>query len=203
MKKALYLFIAVIGNGLGSALMFQADLGMSAWGSAAANVSNAITFLSPGEAFIILGILFYIVALIIHKKVILYDLVLSLLFLVSFSTLLDFFLFIIPDFSVMEMWIRLLVSVIGLLILLFAIAIHLHVNIAVHPMDVYLKVMQEEVFKNVVKGTYFAYFSAFIIAILFGLWSGDVTGLGPSTILTLIFGGTIMGLYNKYIIRYL
>lgn len=203
MRKFIYLIIAVVGNGLGSAMMYQSSLGMSAWGSAAANVSAVSNALTPGMAFMIVSIFFFVIAIILHKKVILYEVFLSLVFLVSFSTIMDFFISILP---IMDSWsygVRLSVNVVGFLILFFAIALHLHINIAVHPMDVFLRVMQKDVFKNVITGTYVAYLCAFAVAIMFGLIAGGITNIGVGTILTIVLGGTVMGLYDRYIIRYL
>ncbi|QMS84591.1 DUF6198 family protein [Candidatus Xianfuyuplasma coldseepsis] len=203
MRKFIYLIIAVLGNGLGSAMMYESTIGMSAWGSAAANVSAISDAITPGLAFMIVSIVFFIIAIIIHKKVILYEIFFSLVFLVSFSTIMDMFIVMLPDMSSWSFSMRLLVNIIGMLVLLFSISIHLYINTAVHPMDVFLRVLQQDVFHNVIIGTYVAYGCAFLVAVIFGLLSGGITNIGIGTVLTIVLGGSIMGLYDRYVIRYL
>jgi len=199
MKKIGYLILAIIGNGLGSALMFQTHLGMSAWGASASNVS-LFFHITPGASFIIISVVFYITAVLVRKKFVWRDFILSTIFLVSFSLVLDLFILILPDFTTLNMVYKLGLNIIGMLILLGAISLHLFVNIAVHPMDVFLQTMQKNVFKNVLYGTYFAYSCAFIIAIVFGLLSGGIRDIGIGTVLTLTLGGLVMAFYDKYII---
>ena len=159
MKKAFYLVLAIIGNGLGSAIMFQTHLGMSAWGTAAINLSNYLN-IYLGLAFNIVAVAFYIIALILMKRFSIKEAVLSFAFSLSFGLFSDIFMYIIPDIPNNLLVVRSIVNILGLLILLFGIAIHLRINLAVHPMDVYLGAVHK-VMKSVAKGTYLAYFSAF------------------------------------------
>lgn len=199
MKKATYLLAAVIGNGFGSAIMFQTHLGMSAYGASASNVSLFFG-ISPGFAFIVLSALFYVVAILVRKRFVFHEFVLSTLFLLTFSFLLDLFILLLPDFTNYPLYLKLIINLAGMLILLFSISLHLHVNIAVHPMDVFLRTMQLNVFKDVANGTYFSYFCAFTIAIIFGLLAGGIRDIGIGTVMTLVTSGLIMALYDKYII---
>ena len=203
MKRIVYLLIAILGNGLGSAMMKNSTLGMSVWGAASTNVSNYITVFTPGQAFILVSVLFYLIALYIRKDVVIGELISSMIFLILFSTIFDLFINLLPNMDSWHMIWKYVINIAGMLILLFSIALHLHINFAVHPMDVFLKTMQDYVFKSVVKGTYFAYGCAAFIAILFGFMAGDVIDLSFGTIMILVFGGSIMGLYNRFIIKYL
>ena len=195
----LYLLIAVFGNALGTALMANTNMGMTAWGSSAKNVSVFFN-VSLGTGFIILSIVFYSTAMIIRKRIILRELILSTIFLFSFSILADFFTALIPDMSEAMLWIRVSFNIIGLLVLMFAIAVHIKVNIAVHPMDVYLREMQIKL-NSISLGTYISYFSAFLITIVFGLAKDGIQAIGLGTINTLIFGGVLLEFYNKYILE--
>lgn len=199
--KISWLFVAIICNGLGSAITYQTKLGMSAYGASAANISNYLSGVTPGMAFILISAVMYIAAVLIRKKITWVEFLGSLFFLLLFSSVLDLFLLFIPKMELWPMVIRVLMNIIGLLILLFGIAVHLKVNIAVHPMDVFLKVMQEDVFKSVVKGTYFSYGLAFIIAIIFGLLNGQITDIGFGTLIILTLGGIIMSFYNKRFLK--
>lgn len=198
MKKAFYLLLAIIGNGIGSAIMFQTHLGMSAWGASASNVSLFLG-ITPGIAFLLVSVLFYVIAILVRKEFVLKDCLLSTVFLLSFSFLLDLFISVLPDFSTLSLALKVLINFLGMVILLGSISLHLKVNIAVHPMDVFLKTMQEVVFKNVANGTYFAYTCAFIIAITFGLLAGGIRDIGIGTVLTLATGGLIMAFFDKYV----
>ncbi|GEM_PF-1655718 len=200
MKKIPYLIVAIIGNGLGSAIMFRTHVGMSAWGTSAANVSYALD-ITPGMAFIVVSVVFYVVSIVIRKRFVPLEMLLSMLFLLGFSGVLDFFVGVLPDFGVMRLFIRVAINFGGLLILMFSIALHIKVNLAVHPMDVFLKTMQEDVFKNVARGTYVAYGCAFLVAIVFGLIDGEIHDVGIGTVMTLMLGGAIMGFYDRTILK--
>ena len=54
MRKLGYLSIAVVGNALGTALMAETNLGMTAWGSGSLNFSNYFN-ISLGFGFVILS----------------------------------------------------------------------------------------------------------------------------------------------------
>ena len=200
MKQYIWLLIVVLGNGLGSALMFQTHLGMSAWGAAASNVSLFFD-ITPGTAFVFVSAVFYLFAILLSGRIRLLDTLLSVLFLVTFSLLLDLFIQILPDLSSSTMIVRILWNILGMLILLASIQLHLKINLCVHPMDVYLRSVQVRM-KNVTLGTYLAYASAFIVAIIFGLLAGTIRDIGIGTGLLLLFGGAIMGFYDRYLFRW-
>jgi uncharacterized membrane protein YczE len=198
MKRYIWLLIVVLGNGLGSALMFQTHLGMSAWGAAASNVSLFFG-ITPGTAFVFVSIVFYLLAILLTGPVRLFDAGLSMLFLMTFSLLLDGFITLIPDLSSSTIMVRLGWNIVGMLILLASISLHLKINLCVHPMDVYLRSVQIRV-KSVTFGTYLAYASAFLVAIVFGLLAGTIRDIGIGTALLLLFGGVIMGGYDRYLL---
>jgi uncharacterized protein len=198
-KKIFYLMIAVIGNALGTALMSNTDLGFTAWGSAAKNFSYFFE-ISFGTAFIILATIFYLIALLISKKFVILDTVLSFLFLISFGLLSDLLIELIPQMTELDYLLRLLINFTGLVILLFSIALHLKVYIAVHPCDVFLYQMQK-VFKHDAIGTYFTYAIAFSIAIVFGLLENEIRGIGIGTMLTLLTSGALIRLFNRTLLK--
>ena len=197
MKQLGLLLLAAVGNGLGSAIMFETHIGMSAWGSAASNMSLFFG-MSPGVAFIHISIWFYLIAVILNKTIVLRDMFLSMAFLIAFSGLMDGFIALIPDLTSMSMVSRIALNILGMLILLGSISLHLHINLAVHPMDVFLKAMQDR-FDNVAIGTYLAYGSAFLVAVVFGILAGGIRDIGIGTALILVLGGVIMHGYDKVI----
>ena len=198
MRKAWYLLIAVSGNALGTVLMNSTGLGMTAWGASSSNVANF--FMWPlSRGFLLLSVLFYITAILIRKKFILLEMVLSFSFMIGFMLFTDMFTELFPDLSSLHIFLRVIINLSGFFILFFAIAVHIKVNIAVHPMDVYLKEMQIKC--NSVKiGSYISYASAFVIAIVFGLLHREITEIGFGTVMTLLFGGILLDFYNKKIL---
>jgi uncharacterized membrane protein YczE len=196
MKRFGFLLLAVSGNALGVGLMLETDLGASAWGAAATNVSRLFDW-SEGFGFLVVSMVFYAIAIWLRKAFVLWDAIWSIGFLLSFSTLLDLVLWLLPDLSTMDLWVRIAWNVTGLLVLLYSIALHLRLNIAVHPMDVFLQAVQQRT-RNVTMGTYIAYACAFLIAVGFGLMAGGVSDIGIGTLLLLVLGGSIMGLYDKW-----
>lgn len=197
MKQLGLLLLAAIGNGLGSALMFETHIGMSAWGAAASNLSLYFG-MSPGVAFIHVSLWFYLIAIILNKTFVVREMFFSMCFLVAFSALMDGFIWLIPDMSNVSLFLRIAINLGGMLILLGSISLHLHINLAIHPMDVFLQAMQRR-FRNVAIGTYLAYGSAFVVAVTFGLLAGGIRDIGIGTALILLLGGLIMHWYDRYL----
>lgn len=200
-KKLFILLCSVIGNALGTALMTNTRLGLTVWGSAAKNVSIFFN-ISFGTAFIILAIAFFMIAISINRKMRPNEMLMSLIFLISFGLLSDLFIFVIPDFSDLHYMFRLIINFSGLVILMFSIALHLKILIAVHPCDIFLYQMQV-VFKNDTLGTYATYSIVFLISICFGLLSGMITGIGVGTLLTLCFSGVLIRFFNRTLLKHM
>ena len=200
-RKIIYLIISVLGNALGTALMTNTHLGLTAWGSAALNLAGFFS-ISFGTAFILMAIFFYVIALMIRKKIKLIETLLSTLFLVSFGLLSDLFIAIIPDLIDLELYLRILINFIGLSILLFSIALHLKILIAVHPCDVFLYEMQV-ITKHDAIGTYLTYFIAILISITFGLLNHKIAGIGFGTVMTILFSGIFIRFYNQRLLSHL
>lgn len=197
-RKLLYLLISVLGNALGTALMVNSDMGLTAWGSAAFNV-GVFFDISFGTAFIILALVFFGIALTISRSFRIIDIALSIGFLLSFGMLSDLFIGWLSLIKTIPLVLRIGINFIGLSILLFSIALHLKILIAVHPCDVFLYQMQIR-FKSDLWGTYFTYGIAFMIAIVFGLLSGSIMGIGMGTIMTVTISGAMIRFYNRTIL---
>ena len=181
--------------------MTNTHLGLTAWGSAALNLAGFFS-ISFGTAFILMAIFFYVIALMIRKKIKLIETFLSTLFLVSFGLLSDLFIAIIPDLIDLELYLRILINFIGLSILLFSIALHLKILIAVHPCDVFLYEMQV-ITKHDAIGTYLTYFIAILISITFGLLNHKIAGIGFGTVMTILFSGIFIRFYNQRLLSHL
>lgn len=198
MRTVFYLVIAILGNALGTAIMAETNLGMTAWGSGAANVGNFLS-ISVGQAFIVLSVVFYILATFLRRQFILKEMIESIIFLLSFSFLADYFITLMPDLSNLGYAVKLIVNVLGMLVLMFSIAVHIRLHRFVHPMDIFLHVIQKKL-KSISKGTYLAYFVGFSFAIIFGLLAGGITDIGIGTVITLVSSGLVMKYYNKCIL---
>ena len=199
MRKLYTLGYAVILNAFAQSLMAETKLGMTAWGVAAVNMEEYVG-ISLGTAFIILSVFAYFVACIIRRKYYLREMIESFAFLFAFGLLTDLFVYLLPDLSVHSLLVRYLFNTLGLFILLFSISIHLKVNRAIHPMDVYLKVLQEKL-RSVKWGTYLAYGSAFIIGVIFGALKGYVSAIHLGTLNVLVFSGIIFDFYTNKLLR--
>lgn len=198
MRTILYLFIAILGNALGTALMARTNLGMTAWGSAASNTGYLLG-ITLGQAFIVLSVLFYIIATLLRRKFILKEMIESTLFLLAFSFSSDYFILLIPELDGLPYYVLIILNVCGMLILMFSIAVHIRLHRFVHPMDIYLYVIQKKL-KSISNGTYLAYATGFGIAILCGLLYGDIMDIGVGTAVTLLSSGLVMKYYNKWIL---
>ncbi len=194
-NRIIYLIYAVLFNAIGTALMAKSNLGMSAWGAASINLAEFLN-VSLGVSFNIIAVVFYLIALILLKGITLKEVIYSFAFAFSFGTFTDLFVYLLPNISAMSLFVRVVANIIGLLIMCLGIAIHLRINVAVHPMDVYLGAVQRGL-KNVAIGTYVAYGSAFLVGVAFGVMNGGIVGIGFGTAFTLLFGGLILGRLDK------
>ncbi len=199
MKRKYLMVIAIIGNAFGTALMANTNLGLSVWGSVAFGVKEFYG-IGLGSAFLGLSVLFYIVAVILYKNFNLKACLESFAFAIGFGTFTDFFVKVLPDLSQSSLLLRTSTNFLGLAILMFAIACHLKVNRAVHPMDVFLDSVQKKL-NSVMKGSYVAYFSAFILTIIFSLLNHKISGVGFGTLMTLLVAGLMLDYYDKKILR--
>lgn len=199
MKKILVLVIAVVLNALGQSLMAQTEFGMTAWGMASVNL-NAYLNITLGTAFVILSVGSYIVATLLRRRFLYKEMIESFLFLFFFGAFTDVFIYLIPNMSLEPVFTRFLVNFTGLLILLFSISLHLKVNRAIHPMDVYLREIQTKV-KSIRYGTYIAYGSAFVIGTLFGILNKELLGINIGTIYTLLLSGLIFDFYSNHLLK--
>ncbi|XMB66583.1 DUF6198 family protein [Mycoplasmatota bacterium zrk1] len=197
MRKLYYLTISIMFNALGTTLMVKTDLGLTAWGSSAYSVANYFD-IKIGTAFIILSVVFYIVACMIMKEFQGVNAILSFAFAFSFGLFVNIFVDIFSGLSISSFPLRIIINLLGLYILLFGVAIHLKIKIALHPMDVYLYALQKKL-KNITLGTYIAYFTAFIIVVLFGALKGEIVGVGIGTLCTLLLSGIILNLNDRIV----
>ncbi|XMB86546.1 DUF6198 family protein [Mycoplasmatota bacterium WC44] len=200
MRNIKYLIISVLFNAFGTAMMANSELGLSAWGAGATNIANYYS-LSLGAAFNIIAVLSYIVAIIILRRFNLKEAVMSFVFAFSFGFFVDLFMYMLPDFGLSSLLIRVIVNIVGLSVMSFGIAVHLRINLAVHPMDVYLGAVQKA-FKSIAIGTYFVYGTVFIVALIYGYLYGDIQGIGIGTINTILFAGLILKYYDK-VLKYI
>ena len=199
MKKPIVLTIAVILNALGQSIMAQTEFGMTAWGMAAVNL-EAFAGISLGLSFVVLSTFSYVLAVGIRRRFDYREMIESFLFLFAFGFLTDLFVLLIPSLSQEDIIIRFLFNFLGLLILLFSIALHLKVNRAIHPMDVYLRELQR-IYKSVRLGTYIAYGSAFVLGTIFGLLYGEILGIHFGTIYTLLLSGILFSFYTDRLLK--
>ncbi|WP_038468870.1 hypothetical protein [Candidatus Izimaplasma sp. HR1] len=198
MRTIIYLLIAILGNALGTAIMAETNLGMTAWGSGASNTASFFN-LTIGQAFIVLSIIFYVLATFLRRKFILKEMMESTVFLLAFSFLADYFITLMPDLSNLGSVLLLLINILGMLVLMFSIAVHIRLHRFVHPMDIFLSVLQTKL-HSISKGTYLAYSIGFCFAIVFGLLAGGITDIGVGTVITLVSSGMVMKYYNKWIL---
>lgn len=199
MKKLYTLGYAVVLNAFAQSLMAETKLGMTAWGVAAVNMEEYV-HITLGTAFILLSVFAYVIACIIRRHFYLKEMIESFAFLFAFGLLTDLFVYLLPDLSIYGLVLRYILNTIGLFILLFSISIHLKVNRAIHPMDVYLKVLQEKL-GSVKWGTYLAYGSAFIIGVVFGLLKGSISAIHLGTLNVLVFSGMIFDFYTNRVLK--
>jgi len=199
MKKIKLLMIAIFFNAIGTGLMSFSDLGLSIAGAFAANFANFAN-ISLGLSFNVLSLFFYFIAVLIYRKFNIKEFIYSFSFSLLFGLIMDNFLMLLNGVTITSLYIKMIINVIGFLILFYGVAVHLYINTAVHPLDVFLKAVQEKF--TIKSGTYITYSIFFICSLVFGFLDGQIFGISIGTINTLIFSGVTIGYFTTHISKY-
>ncbi|WP_408869121.1 YczE/YyaS/YitT family protein [Brochothrix campestris] len=200
MKKILlYLFISLNLNAFGNALTIKINLGSAPWTGLSTNA--AFFFDVPiSVTLTIVGVTALIINYFAYKQASLKRSFFNLLFLLSFSYLVDFWYYLIPDITIDAYLIRLLLNVFGIVFIAAGVSIYLRLNVVLHPVDELLQVFRLQVFRgNVVKAQVTSLSIPLIGSLIFWWLSGNLYAVNVATLVSFFFMGWFIVFFDKYL----
>lgn len=197
MKRSIFYFIGLNLIAFAVVLNIRFDLGVAAFSSVMYSISE-IYHISLGTASIICYLIFVVIQCILSKKItLIYILEIPLSFI--FGWLTDFYDFMIPILQ-LDLYIRTILFIITMFITAMGVFLSVKSDLVLTPTDGIVKTISE-VFSlpfSIVKNTFDI--SLVIITILLCIINQTpFYGIGIGTILTALFIGRIINIYEKYI----
>ncbi len=181
----------------GLSFMVRSNLGISVASSMPYVISHRFGAITFGTwSYIVQGFLVLLLIIIVRKIKISY--VLSFLVSVVFGYLLDFFTGATAALPVDHIWLRFVYYAVGLFVLSFGIASVVFSQWPPIPFDLFVKELalhKNLSFKKTKTGfdlSCLAFSSVFLI-----IFIRQITGIGPGTIISALFNGTLVSLWLK------
>ena len=181
----------------GLSFMVRSNLGISVASSMPYVISLRFSRITFGTwSYLVQGTLVLLLIIIVRKIKVSY--VLSFLVSVVFGFLLDFFTALTASLPVDTIWLRLGYYAVGLFILSFGIASVVFSQWPPIPFDLFVKELalhKNMSFKKTKTGfdlSCLAFSSVFL-----AIFVRQIAGIGPGTILSAVFNGTLVGLWLK------
>lgn len=198
-RYALWIF-AIFVNAFGNCLLIKSDVGSGPWIAASMGIAKS-SHLQIGVCTIILNFLVYIPIIIISKKIDIFKLLGSFFVAYIFGKFLDMFLNIFSWLSPSNIFIQIIVFLMGDLVLSAGISVYLRLNIAMNPFDQFLQTVNEFLIPDMKKANLVYLGVPLILAILFGIYNNfDFTGIGFGTLFMFLLNGVFIKFFHKKII---
>lgn len=199
MKKILiYLFISLNLNAFGNALTIKINLGSAPWTGLATNA--AFFFKVPiGVTLTVVGVTALIINYFAYKDSSVKRSMFNLLFLLSFSYLVDLWYYILPDITIESYTIRLALNILGIIFIAAGVSIYLRLNVVLHPVDELLQIFRLQVYRgNVVKAQITSLSIPLLGSLVFWIVSGNLYAVNVATLFSFLFMGYFIVFFDKY-----
>lgn len=198
-KKYFLWIFSILVNSFGNFLLIKSSMGSGPWIAASMGIAKS-SHLQIGVCSIILNFLIYIPIIIISKKFNIFKLCGSFFVAYIFGKFLDFFLNLFEWISLENIFIRIVIFLIGDIILSAGISVYLRLNIAMNPFDQFLQTVNEFLIPDIKKANLIYLGVPLILAITFGIYNNfDFTGIGFGTLFMFIFNGVFIKFFHKKI----
>lgn len=194
-KYSLWIF-SVLVNSFGNSLLIKSNMGSGPWIAASMGIAKS-SHLQIGVCTIILNFLIYIPIIIISKKFSIFKLIGSFFVAYIFGRFLDFFLNLFFWLNLENIFLRVLVFLIGDIVLSAGISVYLRLNIAMNPFDQFLQTVNEYLLPDMKKANLVYLGVPLILALLFGIYNGfDFNGIGLGTLFMFFFNGVFIKFFH-------
>lgn len=199
LKKYFLWIFSILVNSFGNFLLIKSNMGSGPWIAASMGIAKS-SHLQIGVCSIILNFLIYVPIIIISKKFNIFKLCGSFFVAYIFGRFLDFFLNIFEWISLENIFIRIIIFLIGDTILSAGISVYLRLNIAMNPFDQFLQTVNEFLIPDMKKANLIYLGVPLILALAFGVYNNfDFTGIGFGTLFMFLFNGVLIKFFHKKI----
>lgn len=195
------LILGLILNAFGNGLCISADMGSGIWTAAAVNL-NKIFGLSVGMILCIIGILNALTNQFLIKRFDGKRLIGEILYILFFSSFVDIFTNIlnasgIPNFP---MFIRAILSCLGVVFFCVAISLYQRANIIMHPNDDTTNILRFFYLKgNSTAAQVIDFVPPTIVVIIAFFVTGNIFSVNIATLFSILFNGVLIATADKLI----
>lgn len=197
-----YLIFAIILDAAANALMISSNMGSAVWMASGVNISSLI-HVPYGTTLFVYAILVTITNQILLRKFDVHIFISNLLFSLPFSYLVGFFTWAYGPlhFAQMNIVVRFLIDVIGLIGVSAGTSIYQRCNLIQHPNDELAYLLRFKYLHGSAGwGQLFSYTPPVVIMIICFAISGKILSVGIGTILAMFIQGIIIGWSDKLIV---
>lgn len=196
-QKLWYLFISIFLNTLGSSIIVIANVGVSPYSAAGLNM-EAVFPISLGTALLLTSIILQIVTVIVERNIPLRRIIFDFVFMFCYSYGVDFWLYLFKGMEINSVFMNYIIFVLGMFIVAVAVSIYLQLNLVLHPIDLFFKMLKDRLFHgNVVKAQLLNYGIPIVISVILGLLNHDILALSVGTFIYFLFFGKILDIVDK------
>lgn len=198
-KKLWFLFVSIFLNSLGGALTVIANVGVSPWSAAGINMENYLS-ISFGTALLISSLILQIIVVVVEKNIPFKRIVFDFLYMFVYSYGVDAWLYAFKGLHIESVAMNYAIFFIGMIFVAIAISIYVKLDIVLHPIDLFYKMLRDRFFNgNVVKAQLINYGIPIVLAILFGILDHDIVALSIGTIIYFLLFGKVLDTIDKKI----
>ncbi|BDR56617.1 hypothetical protein [Xylocopilactobacillus apis] len=197
----IYLIIAIIIDALGNALTVSLNLGSAFWTASAVNLSH-LTHIDLQSILIIYGIIVIIINVIFLKKIEPRRIFNNFLFMIPFSLLVGYTTKFFNLFHInhLNLFIRIFLDFIGIIMIAAAISILQRVNILLHPNDDLMQIIRFKFFKGRASiAMWVSFIPPIIISLICFVITKKIYAINIGTIFSLLFQGSIIGISDRVV----
>lgn len=199
LKKYFLWIFSILVNSFGNFLLIKSNMGSGPWIAASMGIAKS-SHLQIGVCTIVLNFLIYIPIIIISKKFNFLKLCGSFFVAYIFGRFLDFFLNLFDWFTLENIFLRIIIFLIGDTVLSAGISVYLRLNIAMNPFDQFLQTVNEFLIPDMKKANLVYLGVPLILALAFGIYNGfDFTGIGFGTLFMFLLNGVFIKFFHKKI----
>lgn len=198
-KKLSFLFLSIFLNTLGGALTVIANIGVSPWSAAGINMEFYFS-ISLGTALLISSLILQIIVIVVEKTTSIKRIMFDFLYMFFYSYGVDAWLYAFKGLDIGAVIINYFMFFFGMVLVAIAISIYVKLDIVLHPIDLFYKMLRDRVFNgNIVKSQFINYGIPIFLAILFGLLNHHIVALSIGTVVYFILFGKILEIIDNRI----
>lgn len=195
--KLCYLFISIFLNTLGSAIIVIADVGVGPWSAAGINLA-AYFPITLGTALLIISLLLQVIVIVIERNSPVRRIIFDFLFMFFYSYGVDGWLYIFRGITFDTLFINYSIFFVGMIIVAIAVSIYLQLNMVLHPIDLFFKMLKDRYLNgSIMKARLITFGISIVLSIFVGLLNHDILALSMGTFIYFLFYGKILDFVDK------